>query len=59
MQITATVNSFAVTILDDHGNVALNYKVEGYNCSTDPPALVNGFAALVHHIQQQGELLCK
>lgn len=60
MQIKCTAKEFTLTVLDDHSNVALEYKVENYLFSADLPALVNAVAALVHHVQTHAEgLSCK
>lgn len=59
MKITATAKDVTVVILDDHGNVAFDYKVTDYNCTMDLPALVNAAAALVHHIANHASLINK
>ena len=59
MKITATAKDVTVVILDDHGNVAFDYKVSEYNCTMDLPALVNATAALIHHIANHTALIQK
>ena len=56
MQINTHAEKLNVTILDDHGNVALEYKVENYTFNADLQALTNAVTTLIKHIAHQAAM---
>lgn len=59
MKISVQAKEFKLTILDDHGQVALDYSVDNYKLDVDMVNMTNGIMALAIHLKNAIDLASK